>query len=65
MTLPKTKAEVLAMFGEPDKIYPPGTRPPMLSTSWYCCSCAKVHTFPEPVKCPAPCECGGIAFEKR
>ena len=65
MTLPKTKEEVIALLGEPDRIYPPGTAPRMLSTHWFCCGCAKLHTFCEPVKCPAPCECGGICFEKR
>jgi hypothetical protein len=65
MEMPKTKAEVLALLGEPDRIYPPGMGPRMLSTYWFCCGCAKLHTFPEPVECPAPCECGGITFEKR
>lgn len=40
-------------------------RSPMMSAKWFCCGCAKLHELPEPVRPPAPCECGGIAFEKR
>lgn len=57
------KREVLERLGEPDRILPPGKG--MVSTAWLCSNCCKLHTFPEPVRPPAPCECGGIAFEKR
>jgi hypothetical protein len=54
--------DVIALLGEPDRI----TRGRgMVSTKWFCSTCAKTHTFPEPVRPPAPCECGGISFEKR
>lgn len=64
MNLPKTKAEVIAMLGEPDRILPPGSLR-MTSTHWFCSTCAKTYVFPQPVPCPSPCECGGICFEKR
>jgi len=56
--------DVIAAMGEPDRILPRG-RLGMVSTAWFCPTCCKLHTFPEPVRPPAPCECGGIAFEKR
>jgi hypothetical protein len=65
MTLPTTKAEVLALLGEPDRIHPAGTGPRMVSTHWFCSSCAKLHVSAQPVRPPSPCECGGICFEKR
>lgn len=55
--------DVVALLGEPDRILPRGRM--MVSAKWFCSTCAKLHTFPEPVRAPAPCECGGIAFEKR
>lgn len=57
------KSELLARLGEPDRILPRGRG--MVSTAWFCSTCCKLHTFSEPVRIPAPCECGGIAFEKR
>lgn len=56
-------SDVIALLGEPDRILPPGKG--MVSRSWSCTTCRKLHQFPEPVRPPAPCECGGIAFEKR
>jgi hypothetical protein len=61
-----TKEDVIALLGEPTRIYPPGAGPRMVSRAWFCSTCSKLHTFPEPVNVPAPCTyCGGIAFEKR
>lgn len=58
------KEDVIAKLGEPDRILPRGQG--MVSTKWFCSTCCKIHTFPEPVRPPAPCsDCGGIAFEKR
>lgn len=31
--------------------------------SWKCSKCNKVYNFSEPVRPPAPCECGSIFFE--
>ncbi len=36
----------------------------MQSTGWKCSSCGKFWAYSVPVKPPAPCECGGIAFEQ-
>ena len=58
------KGDVIAALGEPNRILPRGSRG-MVSAAWFCSTCCKLHTFPEPVRPPAPCECGGIAFEKR
>jgi hypothetical protein len=57
------KADVLRILSEPDRILPRGMG--MVSRAWSCSTCRKLHQFPEPVGAPAPCECGGIAFEKR
>lgn len=57
------KTDVLAMLGEPDRIVPRGFG--IKGRAWFCSTCCKLHTFPEPVGIPAPCECGGITFEKR
>lgn len=55
------KADVVAMLGDPDRILPRGHG--MLSRVWCCAICRKLYTFAKPVRPPAPCECGGIAFE--
>ena len=55
-----TEADIIAIFGPPD-----ATTERMLSTQWLCSQCGKLHVFDEPVRPPAPCECGGIAFESR
>lgn len=57
------ESDVIAMLGEPDQILPRGRG--MVSRAWFCSTCCKLHTFAEPVAAPAPCECGGIFFEKR
>jgi hypothetical protein len=57
------KSELLTRLGKPDRILLRGQG--MVSRAWFCSNCAKVHTFTQPVRVPAPCECGGIAFEKR
>lgn len=57
------KSDVIAKLGEPDRILSRGQG--MVSRAWFCPKCCKLHTFAEPVRPPAPCECGGIAFEKR
>lgn len=56
------KQDVIDLLGEPDRIM---RGPMMTSKHWFCPTCAKLHTFATPVRPPAPCECGGIIFEKR
>lgn len=54
--------DLIDWLGEPDEIVAGSPR----SRAWFCSTCCKLHTFPEPVECPAPCsECGGIFFERR
>lgn len=57
------RADVIEKLGVPDLILPPGKG--MVSFKWFCSTCCKLHTFETPVRVPAPCECGGISFEKR
>jgi hypothetical protein len=59
------KADVVALLGEPTRMYRAGVGPRMLSNVWLCAVCYKLHSFPEPVEPPAPCQCGSIAFEKK
>jgi len=59
----KTRADVLREFGEPDRILKPNEG--MKSVRWRCMSCGKVYQFGAPMRVPAPCECGGIMFEKQ
>lgn len=58
----KTKADVLALLGEPDRIVQPSQR--MKSTAWKCAECMKTHRFPEPVSFPDVCDCGSNSFLK-
>ncbi len=55
--------DVIDRLGEPDAVLPPGRG--MTSTAWLCIACKRLHEFDEPVRPPAPCGCGCIAFEKR
>ena len=55
--------DVIERLGEPDAVLPPGRG--MTSTAWLCSACKRLHEFDAPVRPPAPCGCGGIAFEKR
>lgn len=57
-------ADVIRLLGEPDEILHVGNDR-MKSRAWFCNACAKIHTFTEPVAIPAPCDCGGICFERR
>lgn len=57
------EVQITALLGKPDKILRRGEG--MQSRVWFCYTCAKTHRFSEPVIIPAPCECGGIGFEKR
>lgn len=60
------KPDIIAILGEPDLIFPTGTPDGRMSRAWFCATCAKLHTFAEPVRSPSPCDCcGGIFFEKR
>ena len=53
---------VVERLGEPDAIIP--RRLMMTSVRWKCSKCLLVLDFDIPVKPPAPCQCGGIAFSK-
>lgn len=55
--------DVIDRLGEPDKVLPPGSG--MMSAAWLCSKCKKLHEFDEPVRPPAPCDCGSVFFEKR
>ena len=57
-----TKDDVVDRLGEPDAILP--RQMMMTSFIWQCSHCQKVFYFAQPVTPPAPCFCGGIAFEK-
>lgn len=56
------KEDVIGRLGEPDKIL--SLSEGMRSAAWRCSTCGKVFEFQSPVRPPAPCYCGGIAFEK-
>ncbi len=58
-----TEQDVIDLLGEPDAVMPAGRG--MTSAAWLCSTCKRLHEFDTPVRPPAPCECGGIAFEKR
>jgi len=58
-----TEQDVVARLGEPDAVLPASRM--MTSTAWLCSQCKTLHEFDAPVRPPAPCHCGGIAFEKR
>lgn len=58
-----TEQDVVDLLGEPDAVLPAGSG--MTSTAWLCSACNRLHEFDEPIRPPAPCDCGGIAFEKR
>lgn len=55
--------DVIDRLGEPDAVLP--ARLGMTSAAWLCSACKRLHEFDAPVRPPAPCGCGGIAFEKR
>jgi acetone carboxylase gamma subunit len=54
--------DVINQLGEPDAVLPASQM--MTSTGWLCSNCKTLHEFDAPVRPPAPCRCGGIAFEK-
>lgn len=55
--------DIIAALGPPDAILP--ARLGMVSTEWLCSQCCKLYVFDKPVRPPAPCECGGLAFERK
>jgi hypothetical protein len=55
--------DVVDRLGEPDAVLSAGRG--MTSVAWLCSGCKRLHEFDTPVRPPAPCECGGIAFVRR
>ena len=57
------KRDVIERLGDPDAVLPASRM--MTSLAWLCSKCKTLREVEEPVRPPATCRCGGIAFEKQ